>query len=351
MSEMMTMKCVGKPAQFKTEPGRPSLRADYISLEASLKQAEEKYERDRADYFNTLADEPVLIKKCKRWARSAYDYMRWAGTLFNADITNNALRKRAMEIMDRITKESGVRHNNTIFHAKLMNEQAAASNDPEKITEVEEKMDKAEMESGAFYRNAILTQIRFTNLFEKGEGYVSTKQEKESAAAARVAEMREKLFPKDHIYLPGRIIPPHPVPWGERVPPYPDPYFLAKSQPVDAYEFNEEVDEIVIKKGYVSPDGLIDDQSVTYDLENGTCTMKYRGGVPVTWDFWKARGTWDAPDPESWTGEYIYRYYRQQEADAAPGILKHQQYEDEIQDYDKIPGTELRYDDIYPLSQ
>ena len=25
--------------------------------------------------------------------------------------------------------------------------------------------------------------------------------------------------------------------------------------------------------------------------------------------------------------------------------------EDEIQDYDKIPGTELRYDDIYPLSQ
>ena len=44
MSEMMTMKCVGKPAQFKTEPGRPSLRADYISLEASLKQAEEKYE-------------------------------------------------------------------------------------------------------------------------------------------------------------------------------------------------------------------------------------------------------------------------------------------------------------------
>ncbi|MBQ6344235.1 MAG: hypothetical protein IJI41_14020, partial [Anaerolineaceae bacterium] len=108
------------------------------------------------------------------------------------------------------------------------------------------------------------------------------------------------------------------------------------------------IDEIVIKKGYVSPDGLIDDRSITYDLENGKCTMKYRGGVPVTWDFWKAKGTWDAPDPESWTGEYIYRLYQQQETDEQPGVLKHQSYEDEVQDYDKIPGTDLRYDDVYP---
>ena len=348
MSEMMNTHSNGKPAAVKTEAGRPSLFVDYISLEDSLKRAEEKYERDRANYFNTLADEPVLPKKSKKWDRSAWDYMRWAGTLFNADISNNAQRKRALEIMDRITKDSGVRHNNAIQHANIMNEKAAASGDEKVIEETEEKMDKAEMESGSFFRNAILTQVRFNKLFEKGEGYASSKHEKEAEASARVAEMREKYYPTDHIYLPGRIIPPHPVPWGERVPTYPDPYVLAKSQPVDAYEFDETIDEIVIKKGYVSPDGLIDERSVTYDLENGKCTMKYRGGVPVTWDFWKAKGTWDAPDPESWTGEYIYRLYQQQEADEQPGVLKHQSYEDEVQDYDKIPGTDLRYDDVYP---
>ena len=348
MSEMLNTHSNGKPAAVKTAAGRPSLFVDYISLEDSLKRAEEKYERDRANYFNTLADEPDLPKKSKKWDRSAWNYMRWAGTLFNADITNNAQRKRALEIMDRITKDSGVRHNNAIQHANIMNEKAAASGDEKTIEETEEKMDKAEMESGSFFRNAILTQVRFNKLFEKGEGYASSKHEKEAEASARVAEMREKYYPTDHIYLPGRIIPPHPVPWGERVPTYPDPYMLAKSQPVDAYEFDETIDEIVIKKGYVSPDGLIDDQSITYDLENGKCTMKYRGGVPVTWDFWKAKGTWDAPDPESWTGEYIYRLYQQQEADEQPGVLKHQSYEDEVQDYDKIPGTDLRYDDVYP---
>ena len=108
------------------------------------------------------------------------------------------------------------------------------------------------------------------------------------------------------------------------MPKEPDPYTLVESQPIDAYVFDRELDEYVIKKGYVSEDGLIDDQSVVIDPKAGKITMKYRGGVPVTWDWWKAKDTGDLPEEGSWAAEYLYREFHQLLDDLQPGILKHQ---------------------------
>ena len=167
----------------------------------------------------------------------------------------------------------------------------------------------------------------------------------EDKAAIRAAEMREKVLAGDRFYSPGRIIPPHRIPWGERVPYEPDAYELYHRQPVDAYEFDYEEEEPVLKEGYISPDGLIDRDSVKYDRKNRKCTIKYRGGTPVTWDYWKAESTADVPVAGSWVEEYIIRSFHQFMADQAPGILKHQDYEDVIQEYDKIPGTDRRYEE------
>ena len=74
-----------------------------------------------------------------------------------------------------------------------------------------------------------------------------------------------------------------------------------------------------------------------YDPVNGKCTIKYRGGVPVTWDYWKAKDLSDVPQPGSWLVEYLRRAYLQMLEDEEPGILKHRPEEDEIPPYNVKP--------------
>ena len=333
MSEMVEKMSVGSPALVKTEAGHPTLYTDYESIDQSLDRVLEKYERDRADYYNTLGDDPEILKKTKRWQRSARELASWAGTLFNADAKNQTDRKRALDIFDRIAKEAMIRLRNVSRYANISVE-SAKENEKDSTRD---KMDNAEYGVSAFARNAIETQRRYIDHFQKGDNYISPRQEREIEASAYVAEIREKVLPRDRMYLPGQVIPPHPVPLTERVPKRPDPYELYKNQPVEAYEYDREIDELVLKKGYVSEDGLIDDESVKYDPVNGKCTMKYRGGVPVTWDYWKAKDASDVPQPGSWLVEYLRRAYLQMLEDEELGILKHRPEEDEIPPYNVKP--------------
>ena len=307
--------------------GHIPLDIDYESLEKSMERSKDKYLRYKQDFFNSCADDSDFLTKCKRWQRAAHDYLRWAGTLFNVCKDDLDKRQAAREIMDKITKDSSIRHRNLCKHTDYV-----TSKEPEKI----DKMDKAEFESAAFLRNAALTQDRFNELFEKGENYNGSELQAEAEASARVAYFRENTLPKDHIFIPGRIIPPHPVPRKQRVPYEPDPYEVYKSQPVEAYEYDETVDELVLKEGYVSPDGLVDRDSVSYDPENMKCTMKYRGGVPVTWDWWKAKDLGEIPT--GWAAEYLIRQYAQMKGDEVIRILEHRDYEDEAPDYNRIPS-------------
>ena len=314
------------------------LDVDYDSLETSLNRAKERNDRCRADYFNTLLDEPELPGKTKRWQRAVHDYLRWIEAIFNVKADDNETRQDLLTLMDRITKEGGVRHHNICRHVDLMTEKISAVDmAPETREEELEKLEKAEVECGAFYRSALLTQKHFIDLFQKGECYVSPVQQGEIEAAARVAELRERYFPKDHVYMPGRIIPPHRVPMNERVPDLPEAYIEAENQPIDAYTWDEELDEVVIKPGYVSEDGTIDDQSVVIDPVANKVTIKFRGGTPVVWDWWKPKDTTELPEPGSWVAEYLIRSWRQYVEDQEPGILKHRPGEDEIPEYDRIP--------------
>ena len=49
----------------------------------------------------------------------------------------------------------------------------------------------------------------------------------------------------------------------------------------------------MIKKGWVDPNGMIDDQSVIRDREHGVVIMKLIGGEPEVWKEWKATWTGD----------------------------------------------------------
>ena len=335
MSENISKNVTGDVVDLKAENGRPSLVTDYPSLQASVEHARQKYLQDKRDYFNTLADEPELLQKTRRWKRSASEYLRWAGTLFNAYQDNQEQRQMVLDIMDKVAKDAQIMFKNTCNYSEMEIEKAK----PEEKEETRDRMDNEEYAAGAFARNAVKTQITFQDLFVNGKCYVPERQREEIEASARAAEFREKVIPRDVMYLPGRIIPPHPVPQTERVPQKPDPYELAKNQPVEAYEFDRSINEIVIKKGYVSEDGLIDDESLKYDMENMKCTMKYRGGVPVTWDLWKPKDTRDVLTRDSWAADYLIRSYRQYLEDEEFGILKRKDYEEEVPPYNVKPDV------------
>ena len=335
MSEMVDKNIVGETTPVLTEAGHPMLHSDYPSIMESLKRALERYRRDKVNYFNTLGDDQNLIKKMKRWQRSARDVISWAGTLFNANVNDQEYRDTAMEILDKVTKEAQIQLKN----AEQLTDSAVEAADENDKESVRDKMENAEYSASAFARRAIETQRRYIEHYQKGDNYISKRHLKEIEASARAAEFREKVLPRDRIYLPGQVIPPYPVPMTERVPRRPDPYELYKNQPVEAYEYDREIDELVLKKGYVSDDGLIDDESVKYDPVNGKCTIKYRGGVPVTWDYWKAKDLADVPQPGSWLVEYLRRAYLQMLEDETPGILKHRPEEDEIPPYNVKPSV------------
>lgn len=333
MGELVDKNIVGENTSVLSEGGHPMLHSDYPSIMDSLKRALERYRRDKVDYFNTLGDDEILIKKMKRWQRSARDVISWAGTLFNANVNDQEYRDTAMEILDKVTKEAQIQLKN----AEQLTDCAVEAADEKDKESVRDKMENAEYSASAFARSTIETQRRYMDHYLKGDSFTTRQHQRDVEASARAAEIREKVLPRDRIYLPGQVIPPHRVPLTERVPNRPDPYELFKNQPVEAYEYDREIDELVLKKGYVSEDGLIDDESVKYDPINGKCTMKYRGGVPVTWDYWKAKDLADVPQPGSWLGEYLRRQYLQELADETPGILKHRDYEDEIPPYNVKP--------------
>ena len=334
---MIEKNITGEVTRVMTKDGHPTLYTDYGTIEESLERAKERYRRDKEDYFMTLGDDPALLKKTKRWQRSARELAKWAGTMFNAYGADQPERQAAAELFDKISKESKIRLKNIERYADIQNEKAEKTGNQEIIDSVREEMDNAEFSAAAFLRSAIETQSRYLDLLQRGENYIPRQQQEEAEAAARVAEFREKVIPRDILFLPGRIIPPYPVPRTERVPRTPDAYELAFNQPIEAYEFDRDLQEIVIKKGYVSEDGLIDDETIQYDLENGKCTIKYRGGVPVTWDFWKPKDTFDVPVRGSWLAEYMIRSYQQRLEDEAFGILKHRADEDEILPYNVKP--------------
>ena len=130
----------------------------------------------------------------------------------------------------------------------------------------------------------------------------------------------EAKVPETHMYLPARPFPPVEIPEGVRVPNYPEPYIRMKTTDVEDLVYDLEHDEFIIRPGYVSEDGLIDDQSVVWNWEEGTVAMKFRGGEPEIWPFWKAKDAGDMP--KGWPARYLRRMYLDWIDSLQLGILK-----------------------------
>ena len=323
MSETIKKKVLGVETTVSV-PADPEdmLTTDYGEYIDFVKQAEEEFDQKLRNFFTYTLKEKALEKAAKEWEKAGVILEGYACTLFNMDKDCAELREYAMELMDKVSKASGIRAKNLTKHReRVMAEKPEDKEEEARLTKIKQDADSSLI-------RAIRTQQRYHELYEKGECYQAAQHLEEAKAAASAAEMR-KLIPEGHIHIPGRIYPPIPIPVGERVPHMPEPYEMYKNQPVEALMFDTELDEFVLKPGYVSPDGLIDDQSVIRDRANHQVIMKFREGEPIIWPEWKATWTGDIPDEDSWMWEYYGRLGEQMREDRRVRLFRPRPYEDE----------------------
>lgn len=303
---------------------------DYTPYVDCVKETEAEFDEYMDAFFKIALDDERIQKAAKDWEKSASILTGYALSLFNMDKDNDELRKYALQLLDRLSKTANMRRNNMAQHRKLMiGKHPGDEKVKDQATEAKHLADTALIRSAN-------TQAHYIDLYQRGECYAAAEQKKEAERAAR-AEERRKMIPDDVLHIPGRIYPPVPIPVGERVPSQPLPYHMYKAQPLEAMEYNRELDEFVLKPGYVSPDGLIDADSVIRDRKNHQVIMKFRGGEPVIWPEWKATWAGDIPDEDSWIWQYYLRMGEQEEADKQMRMFERQPYEEDTPWYNKTP--------------
>ena len=302
---------------------------DYGNYIAIIEETEEEFNRCQDEFFKIPVTDERILKAAKTWEEVGVTLLGYALFLFNISKDSKEMQDQANILIDRVTKAAGLRRNNIAKHRRLAREK-------QDLAETEEqKLQKALTHADRALIRCLNTQVRYRELYEKGEVLINSQMEEEMRESYKAAQER-RLIPDGVIHIPGKIYPPIRIPAGERVVEPPLAYQLMKAQPAEAKIYDPELDEFVLKPGYVSPDGRVDDQSVIRDRAKGEVIMKLRGGEPVVWKEWKARGTWDVPEPDSWLVEYLLRLQDQIEEDKIVRIYEPWPYERDVPEYDKV---------------
>jgi hypothetical protein len=307
---------------------------DFGALEEHFTNAARQYDADRQAFLGTYIENPDLPLLSKKWQRSAKSLTGWAETWFASYYENSEEQETALNILDRITKESGIRRKNLRTHVRFMKE--ALKDDPQYLKKID-KLEDEEFGADSFLRSAIKTQQHFIDIYKSGETYVPVEIKEETEAGEYISKIYHK-YPAGTMYRRGLIFPMAPIPLNEPVPQMPEVYARYKSLPPEVLEYDPKVDELMPVKGYISEDGLVDDKSVIWHPETHTVDMGFRGGERVTWKFWKPKDTRDVLDPNSWCAQYRCRAYREYLESKQFRILKPGPFEKEPEPYDRKPG-------------
>ena len=329
MSEFIETNIIGKKTQvIVPEEAEAAPITDYGIYDAIILETEFEFDRCQDEFFQIPLNDKRILDAAKEWEEAGITLLGYALSLFNSSKGDKAKQDYANILIDRVTKAAGLRRNNIAQHRRLMLEQKPEDAERKKLF-------KSLMHADHVLQRSYNTQVRYRDLYEKSQVLNNSKQEELVRESWKAAQER-KLIPDDVIHIPGKIYPPIPIPAGERVVEPPLAYQLMKAQPAEAKIYDRELDELVLKPGYVSPDGLVDDQSVIRDREKGEVIMKLRGGEPVIWKEWKAKSTSDVPDPDSWMVEYNIRLYNQIEQDKHINVYEPWPYEFDDMSYQVV---------------
>ena len=300
------------PAEYRKPAVIPAATIkEYGAFEEYYEYTEKIYNEIQTEFLSTDPRDPEILKKEKKCEDAARAMIMMTAALFGRHTGKMENKDKALAMLDQCKKDAGIRAKNIILHKELAEKELHP--DPEQ----REEMQRAVLRSLIFHTRAYNTQTSCLNRYVNDPNYVTPELAAEKEASKSVAKGM-KMIPKGHYFLPARPFPPARIPEGERVPYPPEAYAAWKDLPIEDFYFDTEHDEFALPKGYVSPDGRIDDESVIWDWENNTVTMKFRGGEPVTWPFWKPKDTYDVLKEGDWCAEYYIRLYRQHLEDIEP---------------------------------
>ena len=262
------------------------------------------YVKARDTYYATDPNSPAILDAARKWERASKAMMSRAAALFRLSGDDQDMRKQAVEIMSVCTEDTAKRELMIAAYAEQ-----AVEEKPDDTTLAEE-MDRLNLHYMQSTDRAVSTQTLYTKRFFSHDNFVDPVLEAETRASVIGAEIREAV-PEGHSYYPARPYPPERIPLDELVPNTPEPFNRVKRMPVSEKVYDEELDEFVVPKGYISEDGMIDDESVVWHPENHTVACKFRGEEPVIWPYWKPADLRDVPKRGSWMAEYYQRLYWQ----------------------------------------
>ena len=102
--------------------GETALITDYGTLGDYIDLFRKDYEEKRADFFDSTVESIDLPEKAKRWASISRTYLGLARTIANNYGDFQEYHQIALEISDRVVKESGIRLRNLDLHYEKMKE-------------------------------------------------------------------------------------------------------------------------------------------------------------------------------------------------------------------------------------
>ena len=268
------------------------------------------YNERRTAFLTGNCNDEDVPEKAAAWEQVSKRLIQAAGSEMCAYPADAERQEKALHVIDTCKNDGYLREANLLQHYHIA-EKAGLEGKP-----LAKKFD-ALMKSVDFCTRARNTQIFWVRKFLRGEAYEDPEMKYAKEHGKDIHDMMLAV-PEGHRFYPARIYPPERVPAGQRVPYPPDAFTLWKKQPAHAFIYDSEHDEYILPKDYVSEDGRITGDSVVFNWDEGTVTMKMEGEEPVTWPFWKAWKSTDLMEPGSWCEEYQLRVYKQMEQDLAP---------------------------------
>ena len=316
---------------FEPAEGELAHITEFDTFEDRLQAALDDYEEAQEAYLHTDAGSRDLDDAIKLAEEAGKELISRALCLFHMYPLTTENRNWANRIIDRVTKDASCRERTSEQYYRKMRELNPGN------PKLHCKLLKQKQKHMNFLNRCMRTQSHYLQRSDKLDAGYKPLEEAETRSAAKYERIR-KLIPAGHVFRAPRIFPHERIPLGQRVPTLPKVYQKFNKVEPEEKVFDKEHNNFTLPKDYLSPDGLIDGESIVWDYENRKVTMKFRGGIPVTWDFWLPRNDRDVLRPGDWCAEYQQRLWAQVLDDYKKGVFIHRSCDDPIQDYDRIPN-------------
>ena len=304
----------------------------YDDFPERLAEAEQDYREACEAFLQTHPGQESIMKAAENAEQAARVLYSRVQVIFLMSKSTKEQIDHAHKILDMLTKDSCARERTcSQYYRKLKEVHPEQQERLSRILREKQKRMK-------FLDRCMATQAYYLKKQRKAKKAADPILEAQTRASARGARIRQ-FIPEGSRFCPPHIFPHDPIPDGLPVPAAPAVYRRFKKMDPGELVFNAEHNNFELPPDYVSEDGLMDGESVKWDYEKHKITMKYRGGVPVTWDFKQYIELWEVPNPADWSVQYEMRIRAQEMFEPEPGILEHRDCEDEVPEYDLIPGT------------